>query len=73
MSLIIPERIYRFAPHLTRLPHKSKERLQKGRNSRNIIMSSGPGEGGCCSLVTKHDRRKASRAKLLISDRRLEK
>jgi hypothetical protein len=33
----------------------------------------GPGEGGCCSSGTKHDRRKVSRAELLSLDRRVQK
>jgi hypothetical protein len=68
-SLIAQEWINRFAPNLACLLHENRKRFQKGK----IVLSSSLGEGGCCSSETKHDRRKAPRAKLLVSDSRLQK
>jgi hypothetical protein len=38
--------------------------------TQKIVLCSSPGEGGCCSSETEHNRRKASRTKLLASDSR---
>jgi hypothetical protein len=51
----------------------SRKRLNEGTDSKKIVLSLSFSEGGCCSLADKHDRRKASIAKLLSLDRRSQK
>jgi hypothetical protein len=47
--------------------------FRKVNTPKKTVLSLSLGEGGCSSSETKHDRRKAPRAKLGVSDRRLQK
>jgi hypothetical protein len=46
--------------------------FRKGKNSEKIVLNSCPGDAVSCSLETKHDRRKAAKVKLFVSERRLQ-
>jgi hypothetical protein len=57
-----------FTPNLTRLCLETRKIFQKGENSEGVLISS-PGEGGFCSLETKHARRTTPTLKLFDSTR----
>jgi hypothetical protein len=47
--------------------------ITKVKTEKRIVLSSSPDDSGCYSLEIKHDKRKAPRTKLLVSDKRLQK
>jgi hypothetical protein len=54
------------------IPWATEEIFERSKLRKNVL-SSNPSEGGSCSSETKHDRRTASRPKLFVSKRRLQK
>jgi hypothetical protein len=61
------------APEWIHILHDSRKRFCKGKNyKKKKVLRLSPGEGSYCSLETKNDRKKAPRAKLLVSNRRLQ-
>jgi hypothetical protein len=55
-SLIAREQINRFAPNLACIFLETRQRIQKGRNSENTVISSSPGEvASCSSETTQHE------------------